>query len=120
MARGDYPSSKQDQFVLRLPDGLRDKIKTHAEAMGRSMNAEIVFRIEEFDKLTMELDLALLRTSELDLYLDEVRRENVNWREQLQTAHATIHSIGGAASPEQMSEIIERLTRIEQKLYEKG
>jgi hypothetical protein len=46
MARGDFPSSKQDQFVLRFPDGLRDRIKAYAEAHGRSMNAEIVRVLE--------------------------------------------------------------------------
>lgn len=46
MARGNYPSSKQDQYVLRLPDGMRDEIKKAAEANGRSMNAEIISRIE--------------------------------------------------------------------------
>jgi len=46
MARGDYPSAKQDQFVLRLPDGMREQIKEKAEANSRSMNAEIVAAIE--------------------------------------------------------------------------
>lgn len=32
----------QDKFVVRLPDGMRDRIKHAAEANGRSMNAEIV------------------------------------------------------------------------------
>jgi hypothetical protein len=36
-----------DQFPLRLPDGLRDRIKQLAEANGRSMNAEIVSTLEE-------------------------------------------------------------------------
>jgi len=35
-----------DQFPLRLPDGLRDAIKADAERNGRSMNAEIVARLE--------------------------------------------------------------------------
>ncbi|EJC69376.1 Arc-like DNA binding domain protein [Rhizobium leguminosarum bv. viciae WSM1455] len=46
MARGDFPSAKQDQFVLRLPDGMRERIKESAERNGRSMNAEIVALIE--------------------------------------------------------------------------
>jgi len=46
MARGNFPSAKQDQFVLRFPNGLRDRIKTYAEAHGRSMNAEIVRILE--------------------------------------------------------------------------
>lgn len=38
---------KQDQFIVRLPDGMRDRIKAAAEASNRSMNAEIVATLEE-------------------------------------------------------------------------
>ena len=41
------PGRGSDQFPLRLPDGLRDRIKASAEAHGRSMNAEIVRVLEE-------------------------------------------------------------------------
>lgn len=44
--RGDFPSSKQDQFALRLPDGLRDRIKSHAKANSRSMNTEVILALE--------------------------------------------------------------------------
>ena len=36
-----------DQFPLRLPDGLRDRIKQRADRSGRSMNAEIVAALED-------------------------------------------------------------------------
>ena len=32
----------QDQFMLRLPDGMREQIKDTAAREGRSMNAQIV------------------------------------------------------------------------------
>ena len=32
----------KDKYMLRLPDGLRDKLKVRAKANGRSMNAEII------------------------------------------------------------------------------
>lgn len=35
-----------DQFPLRLPEGLRDRIKAAADRNGRSMNAEIVATLE--------------------------------------------------------------------------
>lgn len=35
-----------DQFIVRLPDGMRERIKAEAEANNRSMNAEIVARLE--------------------------------------------------------------------------
>ncbi|NTA79616.1 Arc family DNA-binding protein [Agrobacterium tumefaciens] len=34
-----------DQFPLRLPDGMRDKIRCEADSNNRSMNAEIVFQL---------------------------------------------------------------------------
>ncbi len=36
----------QDKYVLRLPDGMRDRIKAVAEKNNRSMNAEIVKTLE--------------------------------------------------------------------------
>lgn len=40
------PSRTADQFVVRLPNGMRDLIAESAHAAGRSMNAEIVHRLE--------------------------------------------------------------------------
>lgn len=45
----------QDKYVLRLPDGLRERIKTAAEKTNRSMNAEIVARLEDFPNLQQVL-----------------------------------------------------------------
>lgn len=76
MSESPYPSDKQDKFMLRLPDGMRDRIKIEAERNNRSMNAEIISRLEttfdmdsyqpvrnvettptqeEFDRLVLEL-----------------------------------------------------------------
>ncbi|WBU51877.1 Arc family DNA-binding protein [Paracoccus sp. SCSIO 75233] len=38
---------ESDKFMLRLPDGMRDRIKAAAEGSGRSMNAEIVATLNE-------------------------------------------------------------------------
>lgn len=43
----DSPSRKMDQFIVRLPDGMRDRIKAAAEANNRSMNAEVVASLEK-------------------------------------------------------------------------
>ncbi len=37
-----------DQVKLRLPDGMRDKLKEAAKVNGRSLNAEIIARLESF------------------------------------------------------------------------
>ncbi|MCF3642911.1 Arc family DNA-binding protein [Rhizobium sp. TRM95111] len=36
----------KDQYMLRFPDGMRDRLKATAEQNGRSMNAEIITRLE--------------------------------------------------------------------------
>lgn len=41
-----YPSELADRFIVRLPDGMRDRISEAAKAAGRSMNAEIVSRLQ--------------------------------------------------------------------------
>lgn len=41
-----YPSDVADKYLLRLPDGMRDQLKNAAKASGRSMNAEIVARLQ--------------------------------------------------------------------------
>lgn len=42
----EFPSRTLDKIVIRAPDGLRDRLKDAASASGRSMNAEIVARLE--------------------------------------------------------------------------
>lgn len=39
-------STLLDKFVLRLPDGLRPSINAQARANHRSMNGEMIFRLE--------------------------------------------------------------------------
>lgn len=41
-----YPSDKQDQYIVRFPDGMRDRIRDEAAKNNRSMNAEIIARLE--------------------------------------------------------------------------
>lgn len=39
-------SSTADKYILRLPQGMREQIRTRAEANRRSMNAEIVHYLD--------------------------------------------------------------------------
>lgn len=41
-----FPSDAADKFMLRFPEGMRDELKTTAELLGRSMNAEIIQRLK--------------------------------------------------------------------------
>lgn len=51
MDKKPYPSELQDRFIVRMPDGMRDRIRAAAEASNRSMNAQIVHMIEEYFRL---------------------------------------------------------------------
>lgn len=46
------PSRGAEQFNLRLPDGMREQLKEAAAANGRSLNSEIVHRLQT----TLEMD----------------------------------------------------------------
>ena len=41
------PSRSLDKVIVRLPDGMRTRLAAEAEANRRTMNAEIVFRLQE-------------------------------------------------------------------------
>ena len=40
-----FESWRLDQYALRLPEGMRDRIKKEAKQNQRSMNAEIIFQL---------------------------------------------------------------------------
>lgn len=44
----DTPGRGSDQFPLRFPDGMRDQLKKAAKANGRSMNAEIIAKLQDY------------------------------------------------------------------------
>lgn len=54
-------SRRSDQFTLRFPDGMRERIKQIAEANRRTANAELIVLIEkgiavDSDKVQAQLD----------------------------------------------------------------
>ena len=64
----DFPSRGLDKFVLRLPDGMRDKIGVAARNNKRTMTAEIVQRLEASFSSTDEPLLVIKKnTSEADI-----------------------------------------------------
>lgn len=52
MSKEPYPSETADRFIVRFPDGMRDRIRDEAAKNNRSMNAEIIHRLQE----TLEMD----------------------------------------------------------------
>lgn len=49
----------EEKFVVRLPDGMRERIAVQARENTRSMNSEIVHRLESTVELEAALDRAL-------------------------------------------------------------
>lgn len=74
-----------DKFMLRLPPGMRDRIKTQSERMGMSMNEAIVHCLEDYfprpstfeDRIEhlAELVAALKDGSDLESRIDEISLE---------------------------------------------
>lgn len=58
-----YSSRTADKFVVRLPEGMRDRIAEVARAQHRSMNSEIVARLES----SLEHDGVLIQNDDLNL-----------------------------------------------------
>jgi hypothetical protein len=77
------PSDLADKFMLRLPDGMRDRIRDAADTNNRSMNAEIIARLEESfgppsEETLRATAVALvkyLKEVNIEVRLDEPKRE---------------------------------------------
>lgn len=69
------PSRTSPQFQLRLTDALLENIKQAAAANGRSMNAEINFRLNAFQQPT-EADMA--KGSTLTIRLSDETRAKLD------------------------------------------
>lgn len=41
-----YPSQEAERFNVRMPEGLRDRLRASAEENRRSMNAELIFHLD--------------------------------------------------------------------------
>jgi hypothetical protein len=59
------PSRDQNKFIVRLPEGMRNRIAEAAKANGRSMNAEIVSALAERYPARSPLEEAVRRIARL-------------------------------------------------------
>jgi hypothetical protein len=58
-----YPSERQERFIVRLPDGMRDQIAEAAKSNNRTMNAEVVSRLQKSFDAENNGKVSVLRTS---------------------------------------------------------
>ncbi len=47
MDEDKFPSQLAERFQIRMPEGMRDALREAAEKNGRSMNTEIITRLED-------------------------------------------------------------------------
>lgn len=85
----DTPSRKLDQYIVRFPDGMRDLLKAEAAKNNRSLNAEIVDRLEftvstTFAKVIGDLERAEVKLSEQDKIERDLRRQIELLEEQVE------------------------------------
>ena len=93
----DFPSRGLDKFVLRLPDGMRDKIGVVARANKRTMNAEIVQRLEaSFSSTEEPLQVVNENTAEAEMIL-ELKSFRAEFAEFVETIGVPDFSNEGAA-----------------------
>lgn len=94
---------ESDKFMLRLPDGMRDRIRVEAESNKRSMNAEIVSRLQESLDAPARQAAAMLKAQ-----ADALRSQHESMKRQ------------AASVSETMEMITAQLARIEAKMAETG
>lgn len=66
-----------DKFMLRMPDGMRDRIKSAADNNGRSMNAEIVQVLDEHYPAPRDRAIDAATAAVVKLLTSKVPRETL-------------------------------------------
>lgn len=91
-----YPSRKLDQFVIRMPNGLRERLVGQANRNKRSTNAEIINILQNSlernliiagtdeghvglrDQLARSMEIIMFQSSKAQSLLQQL--ENANWK----------------------------------------
>lgn len=72
----DAPSQTQDKFIVRLPDGMRERIKRAADVNNRSMNAEIVATLEEAYPAPKTIPVGVLEMAEYLTLIESAKSDD--------------------------------------------
>jgi plasmid stability protein len=112
MARAGYPSDKQAQFMVRLPDGMRDRLKEAAADNNRSMNAEIVARLRDTLKSTRQEKYLAKQMEELALRtgsMQAVAEDLAEWRRDVWQAVEELLALAGEKVTDALVDHLNRL-----------
>lgn len=106
MQRKPFPSETQERFIVRFPDGMRDRISAVAKAGHRSMNAEIVARIRRSFELDEAGDTVQAGP---DLDVAELKKEIARLCRMLQEHKDAAAGLFEAHKEEMVTEALRRL-----------
>jgi plasmid stability protein len=100
-----YNSRNADKFVVRLPDGMREKIAERAKVNGRSMNSEMVMMMQ--NQLNGGQSLSDSASALIDLVQLELGERTQERRDQ-DTKEAINNYLYGAGLPSNALEVVVR------------
>lgn len=72
-------SRDSDKYIIRMPDGLRGRIKSHAAANNRTMNAEIISVLEAAFPAPVEDDLLIAAKAVVSRWYSQDWKEGDLW-----------------------------------------
>ncbi|MCZ4270882.1 Arc family DNA-binding protein [Maritalea porphyrae] len=78
----DSKSRKLDQYIVRFPDGMRQKLKDIAAENGRSLNAEIIHRLEQSFNVATSIEDIDAANKRLQDMMDKADKRIAQLREQ--------------------------------------
>lgn len=106
----DTPSRKLDQYIVRFPDGMRDRLKAMAAENNRSLNAEIISilsaAIKEDDAWNESLDRA-----------DDDDLEHIT--AEIALAKSVGQQTGSPANVVMMARLLEKTTAMQADIQQK-
>lgn len=90
------PSRTADKIMIRLPDGMRERLTESATSRGRSVNADVISRIEASFKMEEDAYEGIRTVEELrqstNARMDEMEREHREQRALFEQMVAAIRS----------------------------
>lgn len=99
----------QDKFIVRLPPGMRDRIKAKAERAGMSMNEAIVWCLEKEFPANITLEERLHELANLVSMLKDSKDTPAGVEHLIEEVEKTVENLGYDADPKFAAMVGERL-----------
>ncbi|MES2187980.1 MAG: Arc family DNA-binding protein [Pseudomonadota bacterium] len=97
-----FPSDAAEKFVVRFPEGMRDRIAASAKVAARSMNAEVVHRLARSFESENELEEYAFKdgfdSAGKQIEIEELKAENAELRERLKLHFELIRTLGSTVN----------------------